>query len=132
VRIEGPGSSPILPAVTPAITPAQSANTQAFNASANAAALALQEEELKLHGGGGGGGGGHHGGAKKAALESIDDIAARASLNIEQRKKTMLDRQRDIERMKAEMAAGDQQVGEKDGGSEDQREKPNDEDQPQA
>jgi hypothetical protein len=131
VRIDGFGS-PILPAVTPAITPAQTANTQAFNTTANAAALALQEEELKLHGGGGGGGGGHHGGAKKAALESIDDIAARASLNIEQRKKTMLDRQRDIEQMKAEMTADDQQVGEKDGGSEDQREKPEDEDQPQG
>ena len=132
MRIDGTGS-PILPAVTPAITPAQTANTQAFNTSANAAALALQEEEQKLHGGGGGGGGGgHHGGAKKAALESIDDIAARASLNIEQRKKTMLDRQRDIERMQAEMAADDQQVGEKDGGSEHQREKPQDEDQPQG
>jgi uncharacterized protein YaiL (DUF2058 family) len=131
VRIDGLGL-PIIPAITPANTPAQTANTQAFNASANAAALALQEQELLLHGGGGGGGGGHHGGVKKAALESIDDIAARASLNIERRKKTMLDRQRDIERMQAEMAADGQQVGEKDGGSEDQREKPADEEQPQG
>jgi hypothetical protein len=125
VRIDGLGL-PIIPAITTANTPAQTANTQAFNASANAAALALQEQELLLHGGG------HHGGVKKAALESIDDIAARASLNIEQRKKTMLDRQRDIERMQAEMAADGQQVGEKDGGSEDQREKPADEEQPQG
>lgn len=50
----------------------------------------------------------------KKAFDSIDDIAARNSLNIESRKKTMLDRMREIKQLKAEMAAADEQVGEKD------------------
>jgi hypothetical protein len=41
---------------------------------------------------------------KKVALDAIDDIAARASVNIEQRKKTVLDRMAEIEKMKAELA----------------------------
>ena len=116
MRIDGLGA-PNVPYVPAAIAPA--GPSQSFNATANAAAQALQIEEQK--GGGGGHGGGH--GVKKMALETIDDIAARASLNIEQRKKTMLDRMRDIEKMKAEMAADDDEVGDKEPGAEDGRPK---------
>lgn len=114
MRIDGLGA-PNVPFAAP-IAPA--ANTPSFNATANAAAQALQIEEQK--GGGGGHGGGH---AKKAALDPIDDIAARASLNIEQRKKTMLDRMRDIERLKAELAADDEHVGERDPDADDEQPK---------
>jgi hypothetical protein len=110
----------------PAAAPAQTANTQSFNTAATAAAQAIEQEQQK-----GGGGGGGHGHAVKKPLDSIDDIAARASLNIEQRKKTMLDRMRDIERMKTEMAAEDQAVGEKEGGSGEQDESPEDEPKPE-
>jgi hypothetical protein len=116
VRIDGLGA-PNVPYVPAAIAPAGA--SQSYNATANAAAQALQIEEQK--GGGGGHGGGH--GVKKMALDTIDDIAARASLNIEQRKKTMLDRMRDIEKMKAEMAADDEHVGEKDPDADDRQPK---------
>jgi hypothetical protein len=91
---------------------APASGAQSFSSNANAAELALQLEEERA--GGGGGGGGHH--PAKKALASIDDIAARNSLNIEDRKKTMLDRQREIDRMKAELAEADQPVGEKEPG----------------
>jgi hypothetical protein len=122
VRIDGFTSPniPIAPPAQPAVAPAQTFTAQQTSAQ-QAALLALQLEEQK--GGGGGGGGGHGGGhgAKKVALETIDDIAARASLNIESRKKTMLDRMNDIDRMKAELAAQDALVGEKDPDAEQQQ-----------
>jgi hypothetical protein len=113
VRIDGLGT-PNLP-LAPAPAAPAAANAQPFgtSASAAAAAQALQLQEEKS----GGGGGGH--GAKKSALNTIDEIAARASLNIEARKKTMLDRMREIEKMKAEMAAKDERVGEKEPGPDD-------------
>jgi len=121
VRIDGFSSPniPIAPAAQPAVAPAQTFTSQQTSAQ-QAALLALQLEEQKGGGGGGGGHGGGHG-AKKVALETIDDIAARASLNIESRKKTMLDRMNDIERMKAELAAQDALVGEKDPDAEQQQ-----------
>jgi hypothetical protein len=110
VRIDGLGTPnlPLAPAPVAATVP--SGQTTA----AQAIQQALQEEEQK-----GGGGGGGHGHAKKVALDSIDDIAARASLNIEARKKSMLDRLRDIEKLKEEMALADQAVGEKQPGERD-------------
>ena len=115
MRIDGLGT-PNLP-LAPAPAAPAAANAQPFSTSpsAAAAAQALQLEEEKS----GGGGGGH--GGKKSALNTIDEIAAQASLNIEERKKTMLDRMREIEKMKAEMAAADQQVGEKQPGPDDRR-----------
>ena len=132
MRIDRTTSSPLAPAAAAPAAPAaapQSGTQQSFNSSANAAALALQLEEEKA-GGGGGGGGKHH--ATKTAISSIDDIAARNSLNIEVRKKSMLERQEEIERLKAEMEAKNQQVGEKEPGSDGQhkdgeRPKPEDE-----
>jgi len=98
---------------------------------AAAAQLALEIAEKKGGGGGGGGGGGHHG--AKNALASIDDIAARNSLNIEARKKTPLERQAEIDKMQAELAAQEAQVGEKDPDAEEdeqQRRQPESEDEP--
>ena len=114
MRIDGLGTPnlPIAPAAAAAAAP-----SQAFNANASAAALALQQEEQK--GGGGGGHGGGHG-AKKV-IDAIDDIAARNSLNIEQRKKTMLDRQREIEKLKLALAAEGETIGEKDGEPRDEQ-----------
>jgi hypothetical protein len=119
VRIDGAGTPnvPSAPAAAPRPAAPDSgfaANVQTTNANAasvSAAALALQQQELQK----GGGGGGHGGGHAKKALESIDDIAARNSLNIEQRKKTMLDRQAEIERLKAELAGADDDLDENDG-----------------
>ena len=114
MRIDGFGT-PNLPLAPASIaTPAPSGQTTA----AQAIQQALLEEEHK-GGGGGGSGGGGHGHTKKVALDSIDEIAARASLNIEARKKTMLDRLRDIEKLKEEMALADQAVGEKQPGERD-------------
>lgn len=115
MRIDGLGT-PNVP-LAPAPAAVQPAGGQ--SAAALAIQQALLQEEQK---GGGGGGGGHGHGAKKGALDTIDDIAARNSLNIEDRKKTMLDRMRDIEHMKEEMALADQQVGEKQPGERDERE----------
>lgn len=107
MRIDGLGTPNVGPISGGAAHTAGTSNTQSFNASA--AALALQLEEQK-----GGGGGGHGGGhAKKTAMSSIEDIAARESLNIAQRKKSMLDRMRDIEKLKEAMAAEAEKVGEK-------------------
>ena len=97
MRIDGLGS-PGLP-LAPISGGAAAGSAAPFNAAASAAALAIQQEEQK-----GGGGGGHGHGVKKTALDSIDEIAARASVTIEQRKKTVLDRMADIEKMKAELA----------------------------
>ncbi len=67
---------------------------------------------------------------RKAGLEAIDDIAARAALNVE-RGKSVPARRREIEQMQAEMVAEDEAVGEKDAGDHppDDRE---DEDEPEA
>jgi hypothetical protein len=85
VRIEKAGktSSPAAPAPIKAPGPAApSSGAGSFSNAADDAALALQIEEAVING---------HAGpkkdGKKAALESIDDIAARASLNIVERKK---------------------------------------------
>ncbi len=119
MHIDGLGAVSITYVPTPVAPPAGSAS---FTAAQTAAAQALEEEEKK-----GGGGGGGHSSARKAALESIDDIAARASLNIEHRRRTTLDRMRDIELLKAELAGEDEHVGEKEP---DERERGEREDQP--
>jgi hypothetical protein len=125
VRIDGLGT-PNLP-IAPATAAGRAASAPPINTALAAAAQALQQEEQK----GGGGGGGGHGHAKKAALDSIDQIAARASLNIEERKRTMLERMREIEKLKAELAAEAEKVGEKDPDARDeqqqQQEAPEDE-----
>ena len=114
MRIDGLGTPnlPIAPAAAAAAAPSQT-----FNANAAAAALALQQEQQK--GGGGGGHGGGHG--AKNVIDAIEDIAARNSLNIEQRKKTMVDRQREIEALKLALAAEGETIGEKDGRSGDEQ-----------
>jgi hypothetical protein len=124
VRIDGLGT-PNLP-LSP-LTGAPAAN-QGVNAAGTTAAQAIQQaiqQEEQKGGGGGRHGGGH--GAKNVALDAIDDIAARASLNIE-RQKTMMDRMREIEKMKAEMAAEDEVVGEKQSGEREEHEAADDDD----
>ena len=84
VRIDRTGkNAPIAPARSAAPPPvAPSAGSGSFIDSAEDAALALQIEQDLLSGTMGRGGKD----AKKEALESIDDIAARNSLNIVERK----------------------------------------------
>jgi hypothetical protein len=100
VRIDGLGS----PGLPPAVLPGGNAAPQPQTVNNNAMLLAIEQEEKK---GGGGGGGGHAGHAKKSTMSTIDEIAARASLNIETRKKTVADRMKEIEQLKAEMAEAD-------------------------
>ena len=78
----GKTSSPLAPAATKAPAPAApSSGPGSFSSSADEAAQALAyEQELTS------GFRGNPPDPKKAALESIDDIAARASLNIVERK----------------------------------------------
>jgi hypothetical protein len=102
VRIDGLGS----PGLPPAVLPGGNAAPQPQTVNNNAMLLAIEQEEKK--GGGGGGGGGHAGHAKKSTMSTIDEIAARASLNIETRKKTVADRMKEIEQLKAEMAEADE------------------------
>ncbi len=85
MRVEKTGKTgaPAAPAPIRAPGPAApSSGPGSFSYAADDAGLALQIEEAVVNG---------HAGpkkdAKKAALESIDDIAARASLNIVERKK---------------------------------------------
>ncbi|GEM_PF-2948985 len=85
MRIEKAGkpSAPAAPAPIKAPGPAApSSGAGSFSNAADDAALALQIEEAVT-----GGYAGPKKDSKKAALESIDDIAARASLNIVERKK---------------------------------------------
>ena len=120
MRIDGVGGSPILPGSLGPAAPAAAPNSaQQITSLVN---QALIQEEQK--GGGGGGHGGGHG-SKKVALDAIDDIAARSTLNIQQNK-TMLARMREIEKMQAELAAENENVGEKDA---DERER-SDDDEP--
>ncbi len=84
MRIEKAGKTSAPAAPAPIKAPGPAAPSSGAGSFSNAAdeALALQIEEAVING---------HAGpkkdAKKAALESIDDIAARASLNIVERKK---------------------------------------------
>lgn len=80
MRIERVGKPNAAPAPAPVRVAAPSEGQQAFNESANEA-LARQIEEELFSGGSGGGNAGLPP-EEKAALSSIDDIAARASLNI--------------------------------------------------
>ena len=110
MQIDGLGS----PGLPRAISAGSGAAAQTPSDKA-ALLLAIQQEEQK----GGGGGGGHAAhGIKKTALDTIDQIAARASLNIESRKKTVADRMKEIEQLKAEMAesddAGDENADDED------------------
>ena len=85
MRIEKAGntSAPAAPAPIRAPGPAApSTGAGTFGNAADDAALALQIEESVVNGQAG-----PKKDTKKAALESIDDIAARASLNIVERKK---------------------------------------------
>jgi hypothetical protein len=101
---------PIVPGLTPAATPpaaasgAQPSVTSLVN-------LALQQQEQAGGHGGGGHGGGH---AKKAGYEAIDDIAARASLNLKRSERSILERQREIDKLREEMAAEDGAVHERE------------------
>jgi hypothetical protein len=79
VRIDrvGKTNTPSAPAA-PARAAASSSSQQSFNESAQEAALAFAAEEGASAGG--------QPGPKKDPLSTIDDIAARASLNIVKRK----------------------------------------------
>jgi len=99
----GPVAAPAAPA--PAAPPFAQLLPAAQLQQQNVAALALLQSEE--HGGGGGG----HG--KKLNLKAIEDLAARASLQIEPRQKTPAERQAEIERLKQMQLAAAQQVGEK-------------------
>jgi hypothetical protein len=92
VRIDRVGTSkaPAAPAPAPAATPVEEASAS-FSSSAVAAALALRPLQPKERRGGVTPDGQQD--PKKAALESIDDIAARASLNIVSEKEPREDRQ---------------------------------------
>jgi hypothetical protein len=83
VRIERTSKSPSAPAPAAGarVSAAPAAGSPSFSSTANDAALALQIEESVTGGAGGG-----KARDEKAALESIDDIAARNSLNIVQRR----------------------------------------------
>lgn len=84
MRIDRTSKSPAALVAAPgARAPAAPASgAQSFTSSANEAALALQVEEEKTTGGRG-----RKPDDEKAALASIDDIAARNSLNIVERKR---------------------------------------------
>lgn len=85
MRIEkaGKASAPAAPAPLKAPGPAApSSGPGSFSSAAEDAGLAVQIEEAVINGYAG-----PKKDSKKAALESIDDIAARASLNIVERKK---------------------------------------------
>lgn len=83
VRIDRVGTSkaPAAPAPAPTAAPAEEAS-QSFGADAAAAVLALQPMQPQTRGRAADAKNGRDPDPKKAALESIDDIAARASLNI--------------------------------------------------
>ncbi len=123
MRIDGAGATPWLPNPTgarPAGAPPPAANTAiTATSSANQAqqsvmAQALQQAEQ--HKGGGGGGGGGHGHSK---MKAIEDLAARATLRIEPREKTVVERMAEIERMKALQKAAAEKVGAKSEGDPD-------------
>jgi hypothetical protein len=84
VRIEKAGKTNAPAAPAPIRAPGPVAPSSGAGSFSNAAdeALALQIEEAVVNGNAG-----PKKDSKKAALESIDDIAARASLNIVERKK---------------------------------------------
>lgn len=83
MRIDRVGTSkaPAAPAPAPTAAPAEEAQ-QSFGADAAAAVLALQPMQPKTRGRAADERDAREPDRKKAALESIDDIAARASLNI--------------------------------------------------
>ena len=84
MRIERTSNAPratATPAAPARVAPAASVQ-ESFTVSAEDAALALQIEEEFA-----GTGGGNRKDPKKPVLSTIDDIAARASLNIVERKK---------------------------------------------
>jgi len=116
MRIDGAGALPPIvpgslgPVAAPAGVPG---SAQQITSLVN---QALIQEEQK----GGGGHGGGQGGAKKVALDAIDDIASRASLNIRHNEKSMLARMREIEKMQAELAAKNETIGEKESGEREQ------------
>jgi len=130
MRIDGAGAPPpIVPgSLGPAAAPAGApGSAQQITSLVN---QALIQEEQK---GGGGGHGGGHRGAKNVALEAIDDIASRASLNIRHNEKSTLARMREIEKMQAELAAKNETIGEKESGEREQAddETPGDEADPE-
>jgi hypothetical protein len=123
MRIDGAGATPWLPNPTgarpagpppPASGPAVTATSAANQAQQSVMAQALQQAEQQK---GGGGGGGH--GHSKTNLKAIEDVAARATLNIETREKTPAERFAEIERMKALQKAAGERVGEKRDGDPD-------------
>ncbi len=111
MRIDGVGNQPPIPPGSIGGGRAAAAGNSTSIASLVNQTLIQQEQK----GGGGGHGGGH--GVKKAnGLEAIDDIASRASLNIEGRDRTVLDRMREIAKLQEAAEAASQQVGEKKDG----------------
>lgn len=115
MRIDGIGSNPsLLYGVGPVRAVAPAGTTGAAQ-QINAATLALLQAEQK---GGGGGGGGHGHGSPKV-LSALEDLAARASLRIEQRAKTPEERMAEIARLRAQQAEAGERVGERQDGDGD-------------
>jgi hypothetical protein len=109
MRIDGVGSpAPLVPGASGPVAPASAANAPSLTSLVN---QTLVQQEQQKGGGGGGHGGGH--GVKKAALDAIDDIASRASLNIKRNDRSVRARMQEIEELKDELAAEDAQVGER-------------------
>ena len=109
MRIDGMGPPAPLPpgASGPAAQPASAAGPSL----PSLVAQSLLQQEQK-----GGGGGGHAGGhgAKKIALDAIDDIASRASLNIRRTARKGGLTYDEIEALKEELAAENGRVGERE------------------
>lgn len=115
MRIDGVGSNPsLLYGVGPVRAVAPAGTTGAAQ-QINAATLALLQAEQK----GGGGGGGGHGHSSPKVLSALEDLAARASLRIEQRAKTPEERMAEIARLRAQQAEAGERVGERQDGDGD-------------
>jgi hypothetical protein len=110
MRIDGVGSPPpLVPGASGPGAPASAANAPSLTSLVN---QQLLQQEQQGGGGGGGHGGGH--GVKKLALDAIDDIASRASLNIKRNERSVRARMQEIEELTDELAAEeDAQVGER-------------------
>jgi hypothetical protein len=111
MRIDGVGGH--LPLVPGAGSPPAAASPASATSLTSLVTQQLLQQEQK--GGGGGGHGGGHG-VKKPGLEAIDDIASRASLNIKRNERTVRARMQEIEDLTDELAAEDQEVGERGSG----------------
>src|SRR5580698_824617 len=113
MQIDGVGATPWLPIVTgarPAAAPAPAVTATSAAGQAQQSVMAQVLQQAEQHHGGGGGGGGH---GHSKNLKAIEDLAARATLRIEPREKTVIERMAEIERLKAAQKAAAEKVGEK-------------------